>query len=347
VRTFRYFEIIVLCLASAGCGPQVVATLKDKTMVAGPECEFPRLAQIPIEKVGHLWTVPAKIDDYNVLLALDTGAYDVLISSFAATAMELPASPFSRHMSHVGLGGISTTKPVWAEHFAIGGFDMLNVTVDVGSTPTNSTISPPLIGLLGRTYLGAFDVEIDFPNKRLALYGSRHCAKGFLPWQEPYDTIPIKKADGDQILVDIQLDGKKLEAELDTGAVATTLASRGARQYGLSNEAILNGPSLLLLTPDGHNSKSHLLPFETLKVGAQTWNNPELAVQTYVDADAIKNWLANPTAPVTDDVRKQALEDLNPPMLLGLDFLEHYKIWISFATRQVFLAPSAAQAAPS
>ncbi len=137
MRTVGLTLALAIPLLSAGCAQhEVTAVLKDKTMVSGPACTFPRLAQMKLEKIDGLWTVPAKINEYNVRLAVDTGASDVIISVYAATAMDLSADWTKNDTAHVGLGGTMTSKPVQTQHFAVGGFDMLNEAVSVAMPPS-------------------------------------------------------------------------------------------------------------------------------------------------------------------------------------------------------------------
>ena len=349
MRTFKFSFVAALALLPAGCARHdVVAVLKDKTMVAGPACEFPRLANFKLEKFDGLWTVPARINEYNVRLAVDTGASDVFISPMAATAMSLQENVQNIKTSTSGLGGGSDlSKPVETEHFVIGGFDIRNEMVALAATAIKYDISPPLVGLLGRSYLGAFDVELDFPQSRMALYGSRHCKDGFLPWTEPYIALTIKESVGDKIFFDVKLDGKTLEAMLDTGSEVTILSSVGARAMGLSNAMIKSGPQFTLITTDGHNARAFVHNFHELEVGGQRWENPKLAVQTYAETDGPDSSMPGFRETLTWDRRRFGAQDLNSPIILGLDFLDRRKIWISFATMQVFISSVIAPDRPS
>ena len=162
----------------------------------------------------------------------------------------------------------------------------------------------------------------------MALYASRHCAHDFIPWKQAYEVLPIKKSNDEEVLVNLTLDGHPLEAMLDTGAVATVLTSKGARAIGLPNETIRNGSSYKMITPDGHNPEAHALTFEMLKLGEQMWTKPTIIVQTYSEKHALENWNPNFRGGVSADLLQEAVEELNPSIVLGLDFLEHYKIWI-------------------
>jgi len=289
-----------------------------------------------IQKSDGLWMVPAKIDNYNVVLALDTGSDDVTISEYAATAMELPTANRG-YTIHGGLGGSNLDRPVLTQHFAVGGFDMLSQIVTAGKAPINSKISPPLVGLLGRTYLGAFDVEIDFKHSQLALYGSRHCDEGFLPWRSPYHTLTASLRDNQAINLDVLLDGHAIKALLDTGATSTLLTTGGAQDIGLSSDDLKGSRGEKTETSDGHGTWTHAHTFSTLKIGDLVWNAPTIDVQT-----------PNESASLPAGPRSKRQIDRNPEQLiLGLDILEQYRIWISFATNQIFLMSNTDNLSPN
>lgn len=258
MQVFKWLLLAPIGALLAGCAPdhKVVATLKDQVTVTGTSCSFPRLAQLKMEKIDGGWTIPARINDYNVRLTVDTGASDILISRAAAVAMELPVDEDRRIETFIGFGGASSAKPVKTRHFVVGGFDIRDESAAVAPFKTNYQVSPPVVGLLGLSYLAAFDVEIDFARQTLSLYGSNHCGHGFLPWQGPYETLPLKNKFDDYARVDLTVDGHPLEAVLDTGAENLAASQFGAWEAGLSNEQILNGRQYTAITPDGKNPYS-------------------------------------------------------------------------------------------
>ncbi len=315
-----------------GCAPSVKADLSHVQMVQAPGCTIPRIGEIALAKAGPLRSVPAKIDGHPVSLLLDTGASDVVITAATAKQLDLPESQEVIVISW-GLGGFAKAKPVWTHDFEIAGFDLQRQRVGLaGFGPEGQ--EEPVGGLLGSAYLSAFDVDIDFAHDRMTLYGSRHCAQGFVPWSVPFDAVPMKLDSTGQIQVAVKIDGHPMTAMLDTGSALTVLTPSGAARLGLSAAVLDKAPSARIDTSDGHGTIVRARRFDRLEIGHQSWQQPVLAVQS---PDDIK------PDPVQAAIRAQlALKkalDAEPEVILGVDFLAQYEIWIAYGDNQVFLAP--------
>ena len=317
---------LTVCLP--GCAPSVRADLSHIQMVQAPGCTIPRIGEVSLGKVGALRSVPSMIDGHPVNLVLDTGSSDVAISAATAKRLDLPASQDGTMLISWGLGGFAKAKPVWTHDFEIAGFDMRNQKVGLawlGPEDKDDTVD----GLLGAGYLSAFDIDIDFARDRLTLYGSRHCTKGFVPWSMPFESVPMTLDPEGEIQVPVTIDGHPLTAMLDTGASLTVLTPTGARLLGLSAEALAHAPDVHVETADGRGATVRPHRFDRLDIGHQTWHQPVLAVQM---------------SDRTHDVAQEALAARKllgpePVLILGVDFLKQYEVWISYGENQIFLAP--------
>jgi predicted aspartyl protease len=300
------------------------------------------VTEVKLQRDGGTWTVPATIDGNYVALVLDTGATSTVISDLAAKAMDLPPAQNGALRISEGLGGYSVAKPVQTRNFEIAGVKMHNQQVGLLPFKTRTDVTPPVVGLLGTAYLGAFDLEIDLAHDRLGLYGSRHCEQGFLPWPPPYDTLPFKLGPGDQVLLDMTLDGKKANALLDTGSTDTVVTLAGAKRLGLHPGHTGGGEVLRVGTADGHGAEFEWHDFAEMTIGPRRWTKVKLGVQ--IPAASIGPGVK---AAVVDMEKLPADGDFEPDVILGTDFVLQYKIWISYFTHELFLAhnPSPAAAA--
>jgi hypothetical protein len=111
----------------------------------------------------------------------------------------------------------------------------------------------------------------------------------------------------------VSIDGSALHALIDTGASSSLITAPGMARLGLT-------PELLAHDPSGNGSGIGPAPvfmrrhhFETLSVGPVTTMKPTL-------------WVS--------PVRVVPIVD----MLLGADWLSTRRLWLSFATKQVFIA---------
>jgi hypothetical protein len=118
---------------------------------------------------------------------------------------------------------------------------------------------------------------------------------------------------GAALVVQVLVDGRPLRALIDSGASASLVTSPGIYRLGLTEE-------LLARDPGGNGSGVGPAPvpmrrhrFAELRVGPETTRDPTL-------------WVAPVhVVPVVD-------------MLLGADWLGARHVWLSFATRQMFVA---------
>ena len=167
--------------------------------------------------------------------------------------------------------------------------------------------------MLGRDYLSLFDLDLDLPNRRLTLFRVRGCNGRFLPWGGHYTTLPVTVPTRHALVVSVLLDATPLRALLDTGASASLLGAPGMTRMGLDVSSVANDPfdEVNGLGPRVVVMRRHT--FGSLKVAGLTLVSPQV-------------WVA--------PVRLTPIVD----MLLGEDWLEGRRVWISYATQQVFVA---------
>ena len=167
--------------------------------------------------------------------------------------------------------------------------------------------------MLGRDFLSAFDLDLDVAHRRLTLYQVRDCTGRFLPWPNTYASLPVTFPAEDAMVLPVLVDGRPLRALLDTGASASLIAAPGIFKLGLS-QANLSGDLAEQVSGLGPRTITvHRHRFASLQVGGQTTNAPLLWVEP------IRLF------PITD-------------MLLGADWVAGRRLWLSYTTRQVFMA---------
>jgi Aspartyl protease len=185
--------------------------------------------------------------------------------------------------------------------------------VMVGPLPVNAVDGRPITGLLGRDFLSPFDLDLDLSNGRLTLYDVQGCSAGFLPWTTPYAAIPAIPSMDSALVVQVVVDGRPLRALIDTGASGSLITASGMFRLGIT-------PELLAGDPAGNGAGvgpapvvMHRHHFAEMRVGPDATRDPTL-------------WVAPVhMVPIVD-------------MLLGADWLRSRRVWLSFATKQMFVA---------
>ncbi len=115
------------------------------------------------------------------------------------------------------------------------------------------------------------------------------------------------------IIVPVTLDGRILRALLDSGASSSLVAAPGIYKLRLDLAILSADPSGQISGLGSRVLTVHRHQFAELQVGNQTVETPFIWVEPLR------------LSPIAD-------------MLLGADWLAARRVWISFATRQLFVA---------
>jgi predicted aspartyl protease len=274
-------------------------------------CDLVVDAQMPLEVHNRLLVVPAGINGRWVRLLIDTGAERTVLSSDVVERLGLERDDKTITVS-TGVGGTFTAHDAIIPGLVLGGVRFPVTRVSVGQF----RFGPGLVadGLLGSDVLLAFDLDIDVPDRKLTLYRPRLCPDVQPPWNEPFERVPGVKARRDRLLIPLELDGVEGMGILDTGAQATTIGVSMANRLGLTQAAMAADPVVEHHGAGPGSQDARLHRFGLLQIGPAVAHDPVLSVLP-VDAG------------VGD-------------ALVGEDFIDGRRIWLSFSNREVFIATS-------
>lgn len=281
-------------------------------------CQAVVAVQVPVRIIAGVPVIDLVINGVVLPFVLDTGADRSMVSDAGiaragitrdkwAASWVRGISGYERHPNadpdSVSLGGLALHRHTLAR----------DTTLAVGPLPQGGMANRGLVGLLGTDFLGAFDLDLDLPHLRVTLYRVDGCSGRFVPWPAGYQTIAASQPIHDVLILPIALDGVSLHAQIDSGSSITLLTATGISRVGLAPPALsqdaastVNGVGRFAVTMRRHT-------FTSLRVGDETMAAPVL-------------WVA--------DVR--VLPIVN--MLLGGVWLRQHRVWLSFATNQVFVS---------
>lgn len=281
-------------------------------------CRVQQRAVVPLQDIdGHL-LVPVSVNGIGTHFVLDTGAERSMVTPAAVRRLHLKLSQWVATRMQ-GIGGIVEHPNALPESLALGGVALRRRTVThdtsltVGALPLSKISGETISGLLGRDFLSVFDLVVNLQADTLTLYGVHGCSGAFLPWTQPYVAIPVRQPLGTAVVVPVRIDGKRLTALLDTGASASLLTARGMIRLGLAPERMAGDRTAQSKGVGPRAVTMHRHRFASLQVGAELTHRPLI-------------WAA--------PIRVVPFVD----MLLGADWLAGHRVWISFATAQVFVA---------
>jgi hypothetical protein len=280
----------------------------------GQDCDLHVVAQLPIEVQDRLLTVPVGLNHKWVRLIVDSGAERTTVSESAARRLGLKEDPTHRTTS-TGIGGTATHSDVLLDHFYLGGTNFTPEVHRIQVGTLNFAGVPGLTaeGLLGADILLAFEMDIDVPHNRLTLYRVRRCADAKPNWDEPAVEVTGISSRKDRMLIPFSLDGIGGKAVLDTGAQGSVIGVEMARRLGLTEESMATDPIVSHRGGGPGVLQTHRHQFRDLRIGPAVMAMPALSVL--------------PTPAGVGDA------------LVGEDFLQGRRVWLSFPTRRLFVSP--------
>jgi len=129
-------------------------------------------------------------------------------------------------------------------------------------------------------------------------------------------------------IVEIEINGKKLRALIDSGDPYTTIDLAAAAALGVTPQS----PGVMSVGKVGgvgkHNSEAWSAPFDSFAIGAEAINHPRIRMHDLYGSlykDVEKLW-------VSEKVNGE------PPVILGADFLRAHRILVAVSQHKVYLS---------
>jgi clan AA aspartic protease (TIGR02281 family) len=273
-------------------------------------CHLMQYGTLPVEMVGSRATTMVKINGTNTRFILDTGAFFNTMSSANAASLGLRLEPAPYGYRVSGIGGSANIQQAHVKEFGILDTTLKNVDFIVGGTDAGD-------GLLGANLLDFADFEIDLAHGKLTLFKVDHCDKVSLAyWVQDgkYNVVDIERSDSQydrRTFFTVVINGKKVRAVLDSGAVATVLTRDAAERAGID----MNGPDVTAgSTSIGIGSKpvkTWTVKIASFSVGSETIQHSQMQVIDGSIGDGTE-------------------------MLLGVDFLLAHRMFIANSKKKAY-----------
>jgi len=286
-----------------GCGPNSVP----------PPCSLAFATALPLRFSFDQALTPAVLDGQTTSMVLDTGSQFTLVTKSTADRMNLAIVAARGEIN--GIGGSRGVYVFSARSFQIGRLQGKSLPLMV----SDFVLSPggrPADGLLGADFLASYDVDLDFPASQARLFrvlGTCSAAPTTLGGQ--LFQAPLVGSDrklDTRPFVRVQVAGKTLLAAVDSGAAHTLIFGNAARRIGLRLEDLAQEPHFRArgLGPDTPVIVRHVMT--PITIGEVTFRNLPVAIMDESSPD-------------------------NTDMLLGLDFLSHMHVWLSFSSQMMMM----------
>ncbi len=285
-----------------------------------PELNLPdtQFVDVPLRFDGKYVLVPVSVGNQSLIFILDTAAGGSVVSP--ATRDAVGFSDKDGEISEVvGAGGTVNYQSLRVPSIVVGGHVQKNFNVTVIDLKKfQKKDSQPYAGLLGNDFLRRFDVEINLPAARMRLYP--HGADGLITISRlsKRRSVPNLAASEGFIVFNVLVEGKPVEAILDSAAPASVLNWQAAKQVGVTPET--KGVKRREQGIGGLGTQvadTYLYRFKKIKVGKMQFKPDETRI---ADLSIFRALGLNK----------------KPAMLFGLDMLKNRVLFISYSTKKLY-----------
>lgn len=245
--------------------------------VSAGACQMEKKAELALGYANGVATAEARINGSPVIMGLDTGTQSLVTPQTAERLGLIPG--FTRSVVTRGTTGQTVAEQVMLLDFEFAGAHHgLKSVTKVKLPAPKIPEAKPIAGLIGMDILANYDLDFDFPQRKLTLYEAKGCASTAPQDFADSRAIPFTYNNERNIFFPIEVDGKTLSALLDTGSVRHSITRSGLKKAGVA-EAVLNADPLIELVGVGNIAvKNPLHRFSTLAIGGVEYSDVELSV---------------------------------------------------------------------
>lgn len=278
------------------------------------------VARVSLRNDAGFINVPASLNGHAARMIVDTGSEGSLVSPEAMALFDMQPDRERRTVVQ-GTGGEGRLVPNAIIHsLRIGTVEFGPVSVPVEALPAIPALVPAIEGLVGADLLSRYDIEFSVAEGWMAFWSpATATCSGPVGWRYLYRAVPLDITPRKRLMAAVELDGHTLHALIDSGARSTIVSTDAAHMAGVSAATLAGDPGGVAAGLDGHGQVYHWHRFQSLRVGQEEEKAPVLTV-----------------SPVHDTA----------DMLLGADWFRTHRVWISYATRSLYLMPARKRVEP-
>jgi predicted aspartyl protease len=306
-----------------------------------PACQLQMVNTIPLTMSpnGLRALVPVTINGSPERMLLDTGGAMTQLSHATIERLKLPVRDGGIKM--LDLYGRAAEGMAMVDSLVLG--RLKDNKTELPVSPFDFGGTPPVAGLLAADYMGSYDLEFDFANAKLNYLSKQHCPGKVIYWPATAIAVVPFKFINNHMQIDVELNGKHVRAEIDTGAPNTTLlATEAKRLFDLTEKS----PDITGLQ-GAEGEKSFEKIFDTLTLDGIGVGHPHITIipDLVGKHDVNNDYVTGSRVQRVDD-----RETNEPTMLLGMNILTKLRFVIAFSENRIYLTaatpPQPVPAAP-
>lgn len=305
-------SLVLTALATAGCttNPDEIRTSRVKTT---RPCYVEKLGVIPVKLAGEKAMVPFAVNDVAGDAIFDTGAVVSMITPDFADAAVPKWKRVGGQTYIGGVTGFSFMQWTYVNKVKIGGLEF-------GYGPRLGVSHPPKgydegkHALLGRDFLDGKDLDIDFAHGLITVYATENCVHSEPLWDTKYTGLTMTRIEHDHdVTIPVVFEGDTIDAIVDTGTVHSMMTRKAALRAGATDVELAHDPQTSFGGITGGTRAARVHKFGEVAIGEELFKNlPVVVAETPSTADGFT-------------------------MILGMDYLAHHHIWISYSTNALYI----------
>lgn len=282
---------------------------------APARCQYVNVATLPLRYLGASFhpAVDGAINGLPSPMLIDTGSDRTYLTPRASKRFGLVLGMTGRSVN--GMGGASRIYRARVDEFVVGptraSRRIMNVIGETG-------MQPEFDAIVGADFLFQADFELSLAEKALRFFRGANCADSHLGyWSENTYAVPMTGHFGESRnqTFEVELNGVKLDAIIDSGAASSFVFDSAARKAGVRTDA----PGTLK-TQDSVGIGSERLArwsavFATIKIGGETIRDAELGISA-IPAEG----------------------RIHADILLGADFLRTHRVLFANSQKKLYIS---------
>jgi predicted aspartyl protease len=274
-----------------------------------------RLTEVAVTLTDRRLILPVVANGIPLNFMLDTGAESAIITPQTVERLKLPLDA-QRKVKLQALGGEISVDRATLDTLTVGDVSLSTHAAGIGQVPDVLVDGKPIAGIVGSDFLTHYDVDLDVPSRRLAIYQARNCRGSFVPWRPPFAGVAADWQGGlAELSISVRLDGRPASAIFDTGAPYSVISRASlAWQVGVPMAVVeAERPIGVGTGLDRRQLALSRHVFDTMTVGNLVFHHVAMG--------------------------SLATSEMAVDMLIGMDFISQHRIWLSPSSTQVFIAP--------
>jgi hypothetical protein len=276
-------------------------------------CEMVHVSDLAlISRAGSSPLTPGQLNGVAANLLIFGGAGATLVTTAPPDRLGVPVAYENGYLE--GIGGTRDLYSFYVKSFRLG--DLHGERFRLFVSPVDfSHSNPPIDGIIGSNFLSHYDVDYDLQRSRVRLFKSLSACSNPAVLPEPLfqaELVPGRGFGDTGPYVQVEIGGKHLLAQVDSGSYNTVIFRNAAHRLGLYAGDLSNDPHFTSRGIGPRIAKEIRHVMTPITVGEVTISNLPVGILD------------------------ESLTD-GTEMLLGMDFFSRVHVWLSFSSHTMFM----------